>query len=47
MQKTPHEEVQMSLFSFSGGGLTEPDDEEFDNDYDEDENEEFGGMVMR
>lgn len=42
MQETPTEEVQLSLFSFSAGGLAEPDDE----DCDEDEDEEFGGMTM-
>jgi hypothetical protein len=42
MQETPVEEVQMTLFSFSAGGLAEPDED----DYDEDEDEEFGGMAM-
>ena len=42
MQETPIEEVQLSLFSFSAGGLAEPDDEDFD----EDDDEEFGGMTM-
>jgi len=43
MRETPVEEVQMTLFSFSAGGVDEPDDE----DYDEDEDEEFGGMTMQ
>ena len=38
MQETPVEDVQISLFSFSGDGVAEPDDE--------DEDEEFGGMIM-
>lgn len=42
MQETPPEEVQLSLFSFSAGGVDTPEDE----DYDEDEGEEFGGMTM-
>ncbi|HCA30711.1 MAG TPA: hypothetical protein DEP23_14750 [Ruminococcaceae bacterium] len=42
MQEMPTEEVQLSLFSFSAGGLAEPDEDDFD----EDEVEEFGGMTM-
>jgi len=43
MQETPAEEVQISLFSFSAGGPAEADDDGFD----EDEEEEFGGMTMQ
>jgi hypothetical protein len=42
MQETPTEEVQLSLFSFSAGGLAEQDEDDFDDD----EDEEFGGMTM-
>lgn len=42
MKETPAEEVQLSLFSFSAGGVDEPDEDDFD----EDEDEEFGGMTM-
>ena len=42
MRETPAEELQMTLFSFSAGGVDEPDDEDFDMD----EEEEFGGMAM-
>ena len=42
MQETPAEETQLTLFSFSAGGLDEPDDDDFDKD----EDEEFGGMTM-
>lgn len=41
MQETSAEEVQLSLFSFSVGGLDEQED-----DCDEDMEEEFGGMSM-
>ena len=43
MQETPAEEVQLSLFSFSAGGFDKPDEDDFD----EDEDEEFGGMTMQ
>lgn len=39
MQETPTEEVQLSLFSFSASGAAE-------DNFDEDEDEEFGGMAM-
>lgn len=42
MQGTPVEEVQLSLFSFSAGGVDESDEAS----YDEGEGEEFGGMTM-
>ena len=42
MKELPIEETQLTLFSFSAGGVDEPDDDDFD----EDEDEEFGGMSM-
>jgi hypothetical protein len=46
MREAPPEEVQLSLFSLSAGGVGDLDYGDDDEDFDEDEGAEFGGAAM-
>jgi hypothetical protein len=46
MREAPAEQVQLSLFSLSAGGVGDLDYEDAGEDFDEGEDEEFGGVAM-